>query len=435
MQPVTDESIANWQRGARIGYGVLLLTFGLGGVWAATAPLNSAVIAPGVLAVASSRQTVQHLEGGIVREIAVRDGDLVTAGQVLFRLDPTQTEAVRATYDNQLAVARIAEARLLAERDRLDTIAWPQDVAQRAETPLIKSAMADELANFTQRRAALAADVDVIQQRRAQAQSQIEGAAQQTASLERQIASIDKELPDLRKLLKRGLTPISRVTTLERQREQFVGQLDAITTEAARNRIQITEFDAQIAAARESFQRLVAGELVETRKQISDLTERLKVASDQSRRIEITAPQTGIVQGLKVFTAGAVIRPGEPLLDIAPTNEALIVKVEIAPEDIEQVHPGLEADVRLTAFLQAGMPLIKGELTRLSNDRLVNEADRRPYFAGEVTVNLADLPAPVRDRMRAGMPASTVIATGARTVLEYLVGPLLFRMQSGMKEE
>jgi HlyD family type I secretion membrane fusion protein len=437
MKTDPDLAIARWRGTALMGYALLALTFGLGGVWAAMAPLNSAVIAPGVLAVESNRQTVQHLEGGIVREILVRDGDKVVAGQVLFRLDGTQAKAVLATLDNQRAVARITEARLIAERDGAASISVPDEIKVRMGEATLRSAIADETANFRQRRTTLLADVSVIEQRVQQAKSQIEGATSQSQSLRRQIASIDKELPGLRALLKKGLTPVSRVSALERQREEFTAQREGHANEIARSKILITELEGQIDVLRQSFQKTVAAELVENRKLIAELDEKLKVAADQSQRIEILSPHDGIVQGMKIVTLGAVVRPGEPLLDIAPDNEALIVKVEIAPEDIEQMYLGLDAEVQLVAFLQARMPIIKGKLTRLSNDRLVSEAtpERKAYYAGEVTLDLATLPNDVREKLRAGMPTSTMIATGARTVLDYLVGPILYRLKRGMTEE
>jgi HlyD family type I secretion membrane fusion protein len=275
----------------------------------------------------------------------------------------------------------------------------------------------------------------VIEQRIQQIETEITGAEEKSRSSARQIASIDKELPGLRDLLKKGLVALSRVTALERQREDFAAQLSAAQNSATKGREQVNEQQAVLRAREEAFKSVIATELLAARKQLTELRTKLRIATDRDSRIEIKAPLAGIVQGMTATTIGAVVQPGATVLEISPVSTSLIVRVKVAPRDAETVHVGQNAQLRLTGFQDNEVPIIYGTVRRMSNDVVVDADSRLPFFESEINVDLTMLPEAVRNRLRPGLPVEAIIATGENTVLGYLVDPLLFRLRASMNEE
>jgi len=414
----------NWRGIAALGYGLIALTFGGVGGWAAVTKIDRAVEAAGVVSIETNHKTVQHLEGGIIRAILVKEGDNVAAGTTLFRLENIQAKAAFDALDHQLFWALAIEARLIAERDQGETIAWPREIEGRAEDSSFSHVIADQREDFSKRRDSLQAQIDALQSRIKQLAIQIEGVRVQQESTERQIAFIEKELVGLRALSEKNLVPVTRLYAMARERERLQSVVGQAVTDAAKAQGQIEEHKIEVQQLKEKFQEEVASSLVDTRQKISDLREKLTVAEDVLRRINVTAPVSGTVQNLKVFTVGQVVHPGDALLDIVPENEPLIVEAQFSPTDIDGVRAGQEAEIRFPTFHSRLIPLLVGRLESISRDRLFDEGSKQPYYRGIVVLDKAEIPEDLRSRVRAGMPSEVIVASGERTVLNYLVSPL-----------
>lgn len=432
--PTNISSATNWRAPLLIGWAVI--AFGLGGglAWATLAPLDSAVSAQGVVSVESNRKTVQHLEGGIVREILVRDGDHVEEGQALFRLDGTQAAANLEVIRNQRAAALAEEARLVAERDGAEELEFPQDVVARQTLPAIAKVIADQNKLFKERQSYLAAQKDVLESQVRQAEEELEGAAQERAAGLKQISWVDQELPSLRELYKKGLVQWTRITSLERQRAQLEGVVAAASATHARLLHSINETKLKVAELSQQFHRQVAEEIAAIRKVIAETEQKQNIAQDILNRLEVRAPQAGVVQGLKIFTPGAVIRQGDPLLDIVPLNEELVIRAQVSPFSMDVVHAGLRAEIRFPSFHLPYVPVMYGHIRSISYDRLIDEATNQPYFAADVVADRSTLPEEIQDKLRAGLPTDVVIVAGERTPLQYLLRPLTDRLRKGMRE-
>jgi len=429
------QGTTTWRRPALYGYLVIFLTFGVVGGWASYARIDSAVVAMGQVTVENNRKTVQHLEGGIVREILVREGQLVAANAVLFRLDPVQANANAEIVKNQLDTMVGSAARLQAEQARAEHITFPPELLERRDEPSIAKIIADQESQFRERRSSIAGQIGILESRTRQFQQEIDGLTVERAATIRQVETIKKELVDLRSLLDKSLVPRSRVYQMEREESRLEGLIGKTTADIAKAQTSIGEARLQIIQIEQKFQEEVAAARVEAGQKISEMRERLLVARDVFSRLEIRAPLEGVVQNLKVFTAGAVIRQGEPLLDIVPVNEGLIVQAQVQPIDSANIREGLTAEVRLTSFPMWRMPIIMGRVISVSKDRLIDEATRQPYFLAQIRVDSSNIPEDLRPKLTAGMPADIVVPTGERTALDYLVTPMFDRMRKSMREQ
>ncbi len=426
---------SDYKRVARIGILIIVLTFGVLGLWAAFSPLDSAVIAPGVVSVETNRKTVQHLEGGIVRKILVREGDQVKAGQVLFELDPLQARATFEMTRNQLVTLSAQSARLLAERDGRSAIAWPADLTANTADPVVARAMADEQQQFIERRATLQGQTDLLNARISQFRSEIDGINRQRQAMEEQVAYLGDEIDGLRQIYDQGLVPRPRLLALERERASLRGAIGRAIADRSKAEKGINEAALQIRQIRQQFNEEVSQSLAEVQPKVADLRERHAVASDAVARIQIRAPVTGAAQNLKVFTNGAVIAPGAALVDIVPSDEKLIINAQVSPTDVDNIHPGMKAEVRFPSFHARNIPVIEGDVQTISGDRLINEANNQPYFLAIIHVDNKELPAAVRGRLNPGLPAEVIITTGERSALQYLWSPLTNALRKTMREE
>jgi HlyD family type I secretion membrane fusion protein len=428
----SESVVRDWRRPAAIGYAIIILTFGVLGGWSAFAKLDSAVTAPGFIAEENSRKSVQHLEGGIIRDILVREGEHVDAGQVLFRMDPTQPQANRDLQENQLDALLAQEARLLAERDRLSAIAWPEEIERRSDQPVVKQAIADQTKQFADRQASLHGQIDVLKSKIDQFNTEVEGLRVEREATKHQLQYIVQELTDLDYLLKENLVQKSRVLALDREKSRLEGVIGRSITDEAKAGTEIGETKLQIGQVQNKFYEEVASSVLDVRQKINDAREKLRVAQDVVRRIDVTAPVSGTAQDLKVFTVGGVIKPGDVLLQIVPDHDSLIVQAHVSPHDMDRMSAGMRAEVRFTSFKMSILPIISGRVQSVSRDRLVDETTHQPYFLAQVIVD--DIPPELRDRLVAGMPADLVFPTGERTVLNYLVRPLQDRMNGAFRE-
>lgn len=431
LQRPTD----NFQGVARIGYGIIALTFvGLLG-WAAFAPLDSAVIANGVVSAEGNRKTVQHLEGGLLSRILVREGDKVKAGQLLFELDPTQANAAAGITRNQYVALKAMEARLLAERDQRPSISFPADLIRQSADPMVARAIADERSQFTERRQTIQGQVDLMNAQRAQYQSEIEGIDRQTQGLKDQLGFIEDELTDLRKLYDKGLVPRPRLLALEREQASLSGSIGRLTADRSKAVQGAGETQLKIRQIKQQFFEEVSQSITETRVRLAEVTEKEVVASDAQKRIRVLSPVSGTAQNLRFFTEGAVVRAAEPLVDIAPDDETFVIQAHFQPTDVDNVHPGMVTEVRLPAFHSREVPILNGKIQSISQDRISDPQAKVDYFLGIVRVDIKQLPPQLRGRVTAGMPAQVIVPTGERTVLQYLFSPLRDTLRTTMREE
>jgi S-layer protein transport system membrane fusion protein len=428
----------DWRVMLRVAGGVIVFTFVVLGGWAAVARLDSAVVADGTIAVESNRKTIQHLEGGIVREILVRDGDVVHQGDTLVRLDPTRNEATDKGFRQQLAIASAVEARLTAQRDMADAIDFPAEVTAFKDDPLIANAIRDNQGQFDNRRRSLLRGSEVIEQQIAQARDEIRQADLDEKTAQQQIDSIGVELPNLRTLLDKGLVALPRVTTLERQLIQVQGQFEGAEISRTKAKEKVAELQARIDQLKQDFRQEAANALPDIRKTISDARQQLTIAGDALQRIDIKSPVTGTVQQLKMFTIGGIIKPGDPILDIVPLSDTLVVRAKIQPIDVDRILTGEKVEVRVPQFMKFELQPIEGIVRSISRDSILDTASSaspaQPYFSVEVSVDRASIPEEIRDRMIAGMTVDTIIRTQERTVLSYLLAPLRNRLSKSMRE-
>jgi len=417
------------------GLAVIGLFIGGFGGWATLAPLSSAAVAPGAVRVDGHRKTVQHMEGGIIRELAVREGDYVTKGQLLLRIDDTQAAAALTALHGQYDALQAQAARLVAERDGLPAIAFPADLADRCREPSTHMICAGQERIFDDRKRSLAGEIDILRQRIDQLRAEIDGRAAQSAAFEKQIALVAEQTKGVAPLVKMNLLPKPRLLALQQQAASLEGNRGEQQAEVAKNEQSIGETRLQIADLVNKQQTDISNALRDTQDKIADIEEKIRAAADVQHRTDVVAPQSGKVVNLRFFTPGGVVKPGDPILDIVPQNDALIIDAQIRPLDIAAVHPGLKAEVRLTAFKQRRMPIVNGTVTYVSADSLADARTGQAYYAAHVEIDPKEL-ARLRDvKLYPGMPAEVFVITGERTFLQYLADPLRESFARAFREQ
>ncbi len=422
------------RRVVSIGMGIIIVTFGVVGLWAAFVPLSSAVIGNGSVAIASNRQTIQHYEGGIVSKILVHEGDHVRAGQILFELSPVQVDAALGSARNQLFSLLTKADRLAAERDGRANVTFSPEVLAQSNQPIVANAMLDEQRQFRERRGTIDSQVAVLQTRIAEYQTEIGGIQEQYTGMQRQVGLLDEELAGLDSLYQKGLVPKPRILELQRGRAQLQGQIGGSIAEKARTEKAVGETQLQITQVRQQFAQEVSREFSDVQTQIGDIRQRFAVAQDAARRVNITAPLDGVVQNLRVFTVGGVVRASEPMAEIAPDHGKMIVEARFSPNDVDSIHQGQTVQVRFASFHSRTIPVIEGTIRTVSQDKLTDELSRTQYYMAIVDVPEQNLPQELKGKLRAGLPAQVVATTGSRTALQYTFGPLTSAMTSTMRE-
>lgn len=418
----------------RLGYLILVVVFGLGGLWAGLAPLDSAALASGYVAVKSYRKTVQHLEGGIVKELYVHDGDRVKEGDPLIALDDTQARAQLEAARSQLVAAQALEARLIAERDDKDEVVFGSaDFPE--EDSRIREARSSEQHIFVAQRNTRLGEIDVLKSKSAELEQQIRGFNAVIQSKLQLSKSYDGEIKDLNALLKEGFVSNERLRDQERNQSRLQAEIVDQQSAVARARVQINENKLQILQLNQKFKSEVASKLAETQSRIYELRERVGAIRAMVDRSLVRAPVSGMVMGLSVHTVGGVVSPGTHLLDIVPAGDDLIVEVQIQPTDISRVEVGKKAEVRFSAFKNATTPILEGALVYVSADRLVNEKTGEPYYLGRVALTDKGRSELGSRELLPGMPAEVLINTGSRTFLNYLLKPARNAMARSMIEE
>lgn len=424
---------SNPQPVVRLGLAVILLGFVGFLLWAALAPLDAGVTASGTVVVESKRKTIQHLTGGIVQQILVKDGDKVVKDQVLLRLDPTQLEAQRMITRNQLITAKAVQARLLAERNGAAEPRFDDPILADRADPMVKEAITTQLGLFKSRR-------QTIQGQRAILDASIKGLEQQISGLEAlekgkaaQAKLLQEELDALRTLFEKGYVPRNRIFELERAIADISARRSSDLADIGRAQSALNELRLKKIQLEQEFHKEVEAQLTEVQRDAASLGERLVALEDELSKVDIRAPNDGIVVGLNIHTIGGVIRPGEAILDLVPEGDPLIIEARIMPHLIEKVAVDLPALVRFVA-LDSLNPVVEGKVIGVSADILTDKTTGLPYYAAKISVPQEEMLKLKYERINPGMPVDVVIKTGERSLLEYLLRPLLSHMFMALKE-
>ena len=395
-------------------------------LWGFWAPLSGAIIAPGYVKVDLNRKVVQHQEGGIVRAIRVRDGDLVTEGQELLLLDDVRIDAQLDLLRTQLDAERAKTARLEAERSLAPKPVFPKDL-------LKDEYRTREEALFRARREALDSQIAVLRKQIRETVEEGEELTRQIAAEERALKLQKDELESNERLLAQGYVQRTRLMTLQRAVAEYEARYAEHRAELSKSRQRASELEFRVLSMRNTYVQAATDELKESQTRMFDLEERIRPSRDASERQKITAPIAGEVVGLRVFTAGSVIGPRDVLMEIVPKEKRLIVEARIRPEDINHVKQGSEADIRLTAYQSRTTPLVAGTVTYVSGDRLVEQQTGQPYYTVHIDVPEKAL-SDANLKLQAGMPAEVFIRTDQRSALDYLLAPVTTYLRRAMRE-
>ncbi len=416
-----------------IGWSVIVIVFGGLFAWSALAPFEGAVMASGSISVASNHKAIQHLEGGIVSEILVTEGDTVNAGDVLIRLDDTTVEASLARLNARLVDLVAREARLSAEVEgRADTEmrAGLEDLRDSPELQATQTAQRELMAARGQSRTTQLA---VLNQRIQQLSRRIDGLDAEVAAKSAQIPLIDEEVAGLQSLFDKGLAPRTRILALQRERSDLLGARDALRAEIEATRVQIGEARLERLRLTEGFREDALNELAQVQTEIAEILEERAAFTDRRARLDIRAPRSGRAIGVRAHTIGGVIGPGTPILHIVPADDKLIALVRISPQDIDKVDPGRAATLRFSAFSQSETPEVTGKVQRVSADAIQDEQTGAPFY--EVVVELPEDDASLnRFVLVPGMPVEAMVRTESRNVLSYLTKPVRDSMARTFRE-
>lgn len=429
-----EKDFLNPARLVRTG-GAIVVVFIIGFLgWAAIAPLDSAVVAQGVVVVETHRKSIQHLEGGIVRDIYVRDGEIVAAGAPLVQLDDTESRASLDLIRGEADALAAEEARLEAERDNTDHIAFPKDLLSRKDDPKVAEAIRGEQSTFDTHRGTIAKQQAIYNQRIDENKRIVGGLTSQQTSIDQQSALIDQESQSVEQLYNKGLSTLPRLLQLKRQAADLTGQHGQIAEKMAQVNLDSGEDELQIVNLRNQFMNDVVKDLRDVQTKRFEAMDRLHAAKDIVARLRMSAPVAGKVVSLAVHSRGAVVRPGDTVMEIVPVNDQLDVEAHVRPEDADNVHIGMTAKVNLGAYNQRRLPLITGVVRTVSADRLTDPHTNQPYFLVIVVVDRDQLKDYPDVKLIPGMPVDVALDTGSRTALEYFIEPITSVFRRGMRE-
>ncbi|MGB0748084.1 MAG: HlyD family type I secretion periplasmic adaptor subunit [Magnetospiraceae bacterium] len=416
--------------------GLLVVGIAFGGIgyWAATAPLSSGAVATGEIVVLSNRKKIQHLEGGIIREIKVAEGDRVTAGQELMILDDVQPRAALDRLQSQMWDQMVQKARLIAERDGADAFTVPAELQAEAEKPALAEIIEGQKNVFDARRNAINSQIAILDQRMVELDQQIVGLEAQVASEERQLELIEEELKGVRELFEKGIERKPRLLALERKMAEIEGLRGQHLSDIARIRQNIGQTKLEKIDLKNRFLNAVVGNLGESQAEIADLEERVLAAKDVLERTTIVAPLDGIVVNLQFHTMGGVVPPRQPVMDIVPTHDELVVMAQVRPQDKDSVNVGLPAEVRLSALSRRKTQTLSGKVIHVSADRLINDITGEPYFEARIRIDKDRLAGLEGIELFPGMPVDVMIVAGERTALQLAAEPILASMWKSFRE-
>jgi len=415
---------------------LFIILFGLGGVfgWGAFAMIDSAVVAPGTLMVEGNRRNVQHLEGGIVGEVLVRDGTIVVSGQPLIRLDDTRVRAGLNVVLDETDRTRARIAVLTAEREEAPAPVFPPELMARRSDPKVAEILTVQSNEFVARRNALQGQIEILTQRALQLQKQIDGLNVRIDSNDRQLALVRQEIMGVEGLVRMGLERLPRLLSLQREEARLIGERGEAIENVARTQQAVGEAEMQRAQLVRTRQEEIAKELRELQGRMLELREREISANDQLMRLTIDAPEAGMVMDLRYSTRGGVIAPGSQVASIVPQEERLVVEVQITPVDVDTVRIGMPASIRLSHAAARTTPILEGSVERISPDRMTDQRTGMPYFVGRIAFAPEELTKHEHLRLQPGMQAEVLIRRGERSFASYLARPLSDRFAKSIRE-
>lgn len=420
---------------AMVGYFSLAAFVAGFGYWAYVVPLAGAVIAPGVVAAAGQNISVQHLEGGIVEEIHVREGERVEAGEPMLILDSTIVEAQLNRLLRQSTALKAKAARLEAERDNLDNVTFPPDLVSAPPDPETAALVEEQRKEFQARLSRYRSELQILRQRIAALKAAVAGLEAQKAAAEDQLRVVDEEISRKEGLLEQGLAVRSDYAILLRSQAELVGQVGSIQSQIASSSIQMVEAQEQIERLKTSRVEEALAELNTVRANIADIEEQIVAAASVVERTVVRAPADGIVVQALHNSAGGVVSPGTEIYELLPTTSGLMIETHVSPWDIDAVTIGQEARLRFTALDARQTPEVPATVVYVGADRRVDEVTRETYF--EVRLELTrELPSGFApEKIYPGMPVEAYISTGERTFLEYLIKPIQDSFSRAFRED
>lgn len=436
VKPDDDGRSSDTGRAARVGLLTLLLGFGGFLIWAAYAPLDEGVPTAGMVSIDTKRKTVQHLTGGIVREVLVREGDTVNKDQVLIRLDAATARANYESVRQRYLGYRAVQGRLLAEQTGSGEIRFHPDLLEARSDPLIASQMQTQEQLLRSRKAALAADLKAVDETIQGQQALLQSYKAILESRRRQLALLAEELENTRGLVKDGYAPRNRQLELERMSAESNAVIADLLGNSNRATAAIAELRQRAVLRQQEYRKEVESQLGEVTREVQSDAERLVAVKAELDRIEIRSPADGQVVGLAYQTVGGVVPPGQKLMDVVPQQRELLLESHVPPHLIDKVRIGQLADIRFSTFSQTPTLVVEGKLESVSGDLLVDPQNPQiQYYLARVSVTAEGAKTLGTRQMQPGMPVEIIIKTGERSLLKYLLHPLTKRIAASLKEE
>ncbi|UTY58030.1 HlyD family type I secretion periplasmic adaptor subunit [Massilia sp. erpn] len=429
----------NTDAGAYSKMGWLVILLGVCGflLWASLAPLDKGVPMSGTVTKETNRKTVQHLSGGIVEDILVKDGDHVKAGQVVVRMNSVMAKSQAETTRAQYVTARAVEARLLAERDGSASVLFPAALASLRDEPTVVAAVALQSQLFSSRRQALQSELGTLDESIAGLKLQIKGLEEARESKKQQMGFLKEQLDNMRDLAKEGYVARSRLLDLERTYAQLNGAISEDIGNIGRSQRQITELSLRKILRTQDYQKEVRSQLTDIQREAAATGSRLAALDYELRNTEVKAPADGTVFGSAVFTRGGVVSPGARMMEIVPSDDPLVVEGQLAVNLIDRVHNGLPVELSFSAFNTNRTPHIPGVVIQVSADRTVDERTGNAFYRvrARVSPEGAKIIAQKKLDIQPGMPVEMMVKTGERTLMSYLMKPVFDRAKSALSED
>lgn len=418
------------------GYAVIFLTFGVLGVWAATARLDKAVIANGVIDVSTNRKEIQHLEGGVIERIAVKEGDVVRSGDILVKLNDVSAKANVDVVTSRLNIARAVVARLQSEREMREDVVFPADLLSDDVSAEVRATVADQRSIFQDRVSVLKSQLDILQSRIDQLKEEGRGLEKQKEAYLSRATMLDERIQRLKKGVTSGSVAKNLFAEVEDRYVDLQSNVARMETERAKTEDSIGESKYQMLQAEQQYRERASTEYKDANGQVQELAKQLSVYKDVLVRTEVKAPVDGVVQNIRFHTLGGVVRPGDVMMEIVPSNDVMLINAQVSPMDVDNIRAGLEAEIKFPSFHNRNMPIIFGKVETISKGSITPaNTNASPYFLARVSVSKQNLPAGMQERLSAGMPAEVVISTGERTVANYIYSPLIDAVTKSMREE
>ncbi|GGY55437.1 HlyD family type I secretion periplasmic adaptor subunit [Bacterioplanes sanyensis] len=421
---------------SKFGWWVVIATFVFFGGWAALAKLDGAAIGIGQVVTDSQNRVVQHLEGGVIAEVLVEDGDIVEQGDLLLRLSDTRARSELEIVESQLREIWGSEARLLAERAGSEAVSFPQELQEIADQPGVQAIIEGQRQVFAARRESYKSNIEIFQKRISALQKQIRGMTSMRDNLVGRIQSYEAEVEEWQDLYERQLADRIRLNEMRRELLRLQGERDSLESDIAKAEVEISSTRSEMTLKKEEYMEQVVTQLREAQQKKADLMARRISLADTLDRLDIRAPARGEVVGFKTRTIGAVIKPGDTIMEVVPNEQEFAIKARIQANDIDRVHAGLMADLRLSAFNFQAAHIIEAEVLRVSADAFTDEKTGEQYYEARLHVTEKGLATMKEQDMYfvPGMPAEVMIKTGERTVLHYLLGPVIRISEKAFRE-